>query len=229
MNHVYPINQMMRTNMLFNHGNLIIDLIMNFIFVILAFIIFYKTKEMYKLTRYKGIKYFRYSFLFLGLAYFFRAFSLLIRYFFFINIAGKFSSFFLWTIPISFFGILSMLYLFLSLDWKRFINKDNEYLLYLFAFVFSIIFFVTRSHFILLILQSLILLLVIIFHILKNRKNVQKMFFLYSLLLIFWIFNLIIMLPKRIFPYFVFLAIQIFSLIIIMYILIKVLNWVDGR
>ncbi|MCK5698593.1 MAG: hypothetical protein KAH93_02010, partial [Candidatus Aenigmarchaeota archaeon] len=46
-----------------------IELAYTFIVVVLCFLVYYKTREIYDLTGYKGIKYFRRAFLFFGLAY----------------------------------------------------------------------------------------------------------------------------------------------------------------
>lgn len=50
----------------------VIELVFSLIVITTCFVIFFKTKEIYELTEYKGIKYFRYTFVFLGLSYIFR-------------------------------------------------------------------------------------------------------------------------------------------------------------
>jgi hypothetical protein len=54
------------------------EMIYSFIIIICSFMIYRATREMYELSSYKGIKYFRQSFLFFAVAYFFRYF---IRFF----------------------------------------------------------------------------------------------------------------------------------------------------
>ena len=213
--------------MMMGHGNFLIDLIFNLLFVIVSFVIFYKTKEIYELTKYNGIKYFRYSFLFLGIGYFFRASTLLLRLFvdnFFMK--NHFCTRLFWAFPINFFGILAIFYLFLSLDSKKGFSEKYEYLIYLFALLVSLLFYLTHSYNMLIIIQLLSLILVIVIHVFKNRNNIQKMFVIYSLLLVFWILNLFLMLPVKIFSLYTIVFVQIVSLTIMLYIFFKVFKWI---
>ncbi len=51
---------------------LAVELGYTLIVVFICFIIYFKTREIYDLTKYEGIEYFRNTFLFFGLAYIFR-------------------------------------------------------------------------------------------------------------------------------------------------------------
>ena len=50
------------------------ELIYSFVIIVCSLMVYYATKEMYELSSYKGIKYFRQAFLFFAIAYFFRYF-----------------------------------------------------------------------------------------------------------------------------------------------------------
>ena len=50
------------------------EILYSFVIIICSLMIYFTTKELYELTSHKGIKYFRLSFLFFALAYFFRSF-----------------------------------------------------------------------------------------------------------------------------------------------------------
>ena len=63
---MHPILNPMR---FFNPIRLIPELIYTTIIVIFCYLIYHKTKEIYNLTKYKGIHYFRNTFLFFALAY----------------------------------------------------------------------------------------------------------------------------------------------------------------
>ncbi|MDD3264016.1 MAG: hypothetical protein PHT94_03925 [Candidatus Nanoarchaeia archaeon] len=208
-------------------GNFIVDIIFNILFVTFSFIIFFKTKEMYELTKYRGIKYFRYSFLFLGLGYLIRALTGIFRF----GLKNIFSQYhfpmrFFWAFPINFLGILAIFYLFLSIDWKFNYNEKNDYLIYILALLLSIIFYLTKSYYIIILFQILSLIVVVIFHIIKNRKSPKKMFITYSFLLMLWILNLFLIFPERIFSLTTMIIIQSISLIIMSYIFIKVIKWI---
>ena len=48
------------------------ELIYSFVIIACSLMVYYGTKELYELSSYKGIKYFRQAFLFFAIAYFFR-------------------------------------------------------------------------------------------------------------------------------------------------------------
>jgi len=61
------------------------ELFYSFIIIVCSLIIYFGTKELYKLSSHKGIKYFRQAFLFFAIAYFFRGFIKFIVIYFDIN------------------------------------------------------------------------------------------------------------------------------------------------
>ena len=50
------------------------EIMYSFIIIMCSLIIYFSTREMYELSSYKGLKYFRLAFLFFAVAYFFRSF-----------------------------------------------------------------------------------------------------------------------------------------------------------
>jgi len=203
------------------------------VFTIAAFIfcvlIFYKTREIYNLTKHKGIRYFRDAFLFFGLSYVLRfLFSIILvsriafdfilpRYFFmptFILIMGYFST-------------MAIFYIIFSSVWKNFDNRILVILGHSVSILLSVICFLTESHMMLFFLQ-LVLLIIAAMLILAMRKDGKKSFQtkgLYLLTLVLWLINLFITGGRQ--PHFfeIGLFFQIISLIVFAVIYIKVSKW----
>src|SRR3989339_186034 len=124
--------------------------------VVFCFLIYFKTKESYQLTKYKGIKYFRVAFLFFGLSYILRfLFSLVLLSkiaFDFILPRGMFAPLFI--LPLGYFSTIGIIYLIFSAVWKKFDNKGVHFLAHTVATLLSLISFFIRSHLILLYSQT---------------------------------------------------------------------------
>jgi hypothetical protein len=208
------------------------ELIYSFVIIVCSLMIYFATKEMYELSSYKGIKYFRYSFLFFAIAYFFR-YS--IRYFLVLfnldnimeispRILGNISLFFF-----LFSSSMAVFYLLYSVMWKKWNHSKFKICLFnLAAVAIALVGVIFRSPITDLML-NLILFIFILFILLiayKNAKNKQKgknLFIIYLLLFIFWVLNVIdVLLPRFLELYR--LLIYVFSVLIFMIILYKVLK-----
>ncbi len=176
-----------------------------FIFVfILCSLIHLKTKEIYELTAEKSVRYFRNSFLFLGLAYFSRSLLyLLISWGVLFEIPPQALLVDFRTIAVLsgfllvYFGSLSILYLSFSLVWDEF--DLSEALMHLLAITVALVITFFRSFELLVISQiALFFLLAIAIYSAYRASEVRKSFWggiypLYLLLFVFWILNVLVL------------------------------------
>lgn len=170
------------------------ELLVTVFSVVFCILIYLKTRESYKLTKHKGIGYFRDAFLFFGLSYVLRFLMMLVM----------FSSFaFDFFIPHNMFMPLSVLllgyfstagifYLIFSTIYKRFKGRHLVWVGQAIAVALSAVSFITHSYMILVFLQTILLIvavsLVIFMPAEKRRFSPTKM--LYCLVILLWLLNL---------------------------------------
>lgn len=206
-----------------------IELFYTLIIIILCFVIYYKTEEMYNLTKYNGIKYFRYAFLFFGLSYLSRIFIHLIKLsiFAFDFIIPHQFVFPIFMIPVGYFSTMAILFLTYSLIWKKF--KFNKFIKIanILAIVISISAFMYHTPFILSFIQ-LPLIFILLYILLKKHSNKKKnnTLTLYFLIAIFWIISLFTVGPKRLIPFQVIITLKLISIVIFVTIYNKVSKWI---
>lgn len=198
--------------------------IFSIIIVLLCFLIYYKTKEIFNLTNHKGIYHFRTSFLFLGIAYLLR---LLFRssIMFEIFVRGKYfkTGFFV----IGFFSTVAIMHLFLSVSWKKFKRKPTKLMINLLATIISLFSFLSGEPTILILTQlTLLVLTVIIAFDNKFNKNKSKLFLIYVLLFIFWAGSLIPFGSRKYFSFDIIPIVHIVSITIFLVIYYKVNKWI---
>jgi hypothetical protein len=174
------------------------EIIYSFVIIICSLMIYFGTKELYELSSYGGIKYFRKAFLFFGIAYFFRSFiKFLLSYFnirriidFAPSIFGDLSLFLF-----MYFSSMAVFYLIYSLMWKRGGNSGKIYLFHAISLVISGIVILLKSAVVYLWVNIFILLFVIITFYISNKDQKKKkknnLYAIYALLFIFWILNVI--------------------------------------
>lgn len=199
---------------------------------ILSFLLYYKLRETYKLTEYTGLHYFSSTFLFLGLAYFLRFLvSVLLLYdqSEFGSMIWDFRSIMVFTIAfMTYSSSASILYLIYSLAWKWGEFFRNEALLHSLSIIFAVVSILHRpfSIFSIQIALLVVLSIVIILNYRSyegNRKTVVgKVYPLYILLFLFWIFNLL--LPFRLISFDFRIGIYVLSVLVICIIGYKVLK-----
>jgi hypothetical protein len=200
-----------------------IEMIYTLIVILLFLFIYYKTKELYELTKHEGIKYFRLAFIFFSLAYLTRFIFLLFKWTVFSNdyfIPGKYS------LPAAFavvgyFSTIAILYLEYSMLYKKI--KYKSFLAYsnIIAITVGMVsYFVTSS--IILTFIELPLIILIIWTGLKTKNNAKL---LYILISIFWLINLFLLTPKNLFSFEIKIILQSISLIVFMIIIKKAVKW----
>ena len=177
------------------------ELIFTIIAVGFCLLIYFKTREIYELTKYNGIKYFRDAFLFFGLSYVLRfLFSLVLLStiaFDFIIPRDMFVPIFI--LPLGYFSTIGIFYLVFSSIWKRFSNKNLLILGHSVAILLSAMSFITRSHLILLVFQSALLIAAVVLSRVmhKDKKKISQTRILYLLVALLWLINLWVIGPKR--------------------------------
>lgn len=177
------------------------EMIYSFVIIFCSLMIYYVTKEMYELSSHKGIKYFRYSFLFFAIAYFLRTFIKFLLVYFGVNNIILLNPRFIGQLSLFFFiyaGSVAVFYLVYSLvynKWK-FIN-GNVYLIHLISILFSAIIIIYNNvdFFIWLNLALFLLASFSIYaaHIegRKHKKKKNGLILIYVLLVAFWVLNII--------------------------------------
>ncbi len=212
---------------------LISEMVFCIIAVIFCSLIYFKTKDIYDLTKYQGIRYFRGAFLFFGISY---VISFILGLLFFssatldYHIPREFIAPFL--VVISYISTMAILYLIFSSIWKRFNNKHMLILGHVVAISLAVIAFITRSHIIIFVVQLLLLIVAVLLILFSNKKNdtkhksLSQMKLLYLLVAVLWILNLFILGRRgpHDFEWSIFLRIA--SLSVFGYIYYKILKWV---
>jgi len=201
------------------------------IVVFLCLMIFFKTREIYDLTRHEGINYFRITFLFFALAYIFRflhIFSILEKITF--DTDSMMDIFRIFQFPLVFngyFSTLAILSLTYSIIWKKLHIKHALLLFNVIAVLISGIAFFSRSPLLLILAQAVLLIFTIIlacYFYIRSRKFSQ-LFLLYVLFLLFWVVNLFALGPRRFIPFEIQTVFQIISIAVIGIIYYKVARW----
>jgi hypothetical protein len=206
-----------------------IELIYTLVICLLCFLIYFKTKELYELTKHKGIQYFRYAFLFFGLAY---ASRLLVSLLMVGTIALD-----LFIPPGHMIGISMMLlsllstlaifFLFYSTIWKRvkgMLLLTISTILIVAMFVVS---FLTRSLVIVTLIQLLLLVATVIISTIAHRKDkkISQTRVMYLLVSLFWLASLFIVGPIRFRLFWLELVLMVISAAAFALIYFRVLKW----
>jgi hypothetical protein len=190
-------------------ANISTEILYSFIIIFCSLMIYFGTREIYELSSYKGLKFFRQAFLFFGLAYFFRSFIKFILFYF--NVKGIFSISpkllnplvsQLTLILFMYFSTMAIFYLLYSVMYKRWNYEHRIYLFHIIAVVLAIFSVVSRNPLSYLGLNVLLLVFVlfVVYVSYKNSKKKVKgynLYAIYVLLLFFWILNIVdILIPS---------------------------------
>jgi len=180
------------------------ELLYSFVIIVCSLMIYIGTKELYELSSYKGIKFFRQAFLFFAIAYFFRTISKFFILFSYQKIS-PFHPIFLLSITsliFIYFSFLAIFYLLQSFMWKKW-NKWPHliYLFHVLALLIAVATILSRSHFFYLGANVLLLISIIIIvgirYMGSDNKKSYNLYAIYLLLFIFWILNIVdILIPR---------------------------------
>ena len=182
------------------------EVIYSFVIIVCSLMIYIGTRELYMLSSYKGIKYFRQAFLFFALAYFFRSFIKFALIYFNVGQIMDFSPRVFGPVTLfifMYFSSMAIFYLLYSVMWKRLEGKFKKiYLFHFLAIIISLVSILSRSPIVNFGLNLFLLLFVIliVYTAYINTKNKTKgynLYTIYILLTVFWILNIIdILIPK---------------------------------
>ncbi|WP_456330289.1 hypothetical protein [Archaeoglobus sp.] len=166
---------------------------------VLCFILYYKLREVYRITDYRGFHFFSNTFLFLGIAYFLRfvtfllfASGVLFDELSFEGVRG------LMTFSLAFLaysGSVAILYNIYSLLWRWLEKIPSEAIIHIVAVLIALISIIARSP-LAFVTSQLILILFLLLAIFINYRHyrfdgkVKRAYPLYILLFVFWLLNL---------------------------------------
>nr|MBA4405626.1 hypothetical protein [Nanoarchaeum sp.] len=175
------------------------EIIYSFVIILCSLIIYFGTKEIYELSSYKGIKYFRQAFLFFAIAYFFRSFIKFISVYFNNNQIFEISPRLFGPLTMFifiYFSSMAIFYLLYSVMWKKWKGSSKQiYLFHLLAFIISIITILSRNILVYLGINIFLLLLVVFtvslaYNSSEYKRKGHNIYAVYVLLLVFWIINI---------------------------------------
>lgn len=215
---------------LFDPVRLSVEIAYTLIVVILCFTIYYKTRELYDLTKHEGISHFRITFLFFGLAYISR-FILFLTVLMGITFDIHFPRNIFAVFPLVFsgyFSTMAILSLSYSILWKKIQVKHTFLLFNVIAVLISGVAFISRSPFLLTLAQAVLLIftaMIIVYYIIRKSGKISQLYILYFLFFIFWIVNLFTLGPRRLIPFEIQTVFQILSIFVIGIIYYKVGKW----
>jgi len=167
--------------------------ILYFILIVgICLVIYFKTKEIYELTRHRGIFFFRNVMLYFALSYFFRMFHVLIpiikEYFYLPPNIGRFS-----LILVGYFSTIAILSIGLSVLSKK-VKYENHYLVLLthyIALLFTFVVFYFKSNKIMMLIQTVLFMGIIILVLINNSTKISFNRISYILLFFFWVLNVL--------------------------------------
>jgi len=203
----------------FDSLRFITEFVYTLIVILMLLFVYFRTRNLYKMSNHEGIKFFRLAFLFFSLAYLARFLFLLFRLTSFSTsyfIPGKYIT----PVVLMLIGYFSTVALFCLMHKKI---KHRSFLLYshVFAGIIAIISYFSSSP----ILIAVIQLPIMIFILWDNLKTKNNTRLLYALMSIFWLINLFLITSKNLFALEFKIALQFISLIVFIIIIKKVIKW----
>ncbi len=171
--------------------DLAIEIVYASIVIILCLIVYFRTRELYKLSSHKGIEHFRNAFLFFAIAYFAR----FLAHVFIVNgITFGLHRYYILAvglIPFAFASSMAILSLTFSTFWRKWKWFDEYYLLYGLAILITLIVYLGKSPLVLTISQIILLVITITMSFINQMKRKSKLYAIYLLIFLFWVLNLI--------------------------------------
>ncbi|MBN1274714.1 hypothetical protein JXA12_00270, partial [Candidatus Woesearchaeota archaeon] len=198
--------------------------------ILICAAIYAKTKEVYRLSGYEGIRFFRHTFLFFALAFLFRLIPLLFRVTD-LHVPGLRLGFLTGFYLFGYASSMAVISLARSATWKKLRRgvMSKPYLYHALALLLPGVVFLTRSRLVFFLTQAGLIISVFIITVAYHRRRKKQSFtrLTYLLLLLFWLVNLaIVTVPK--FMTVTIYALYALSLAVFAVILCKVLRKVRG-
>jgi len=180
-----------------------VEMIYSFVIIVCSLMVYYGTRELYELSSYRGIRYFRQAFLFFAIAYFFRYSIRFILYFFNIRTMHEFFPTSLGLMGLltlflfMYFSSMAVFYLLYSVMWKRWNGKSRRiYLFHAAAVLISLVSIISRRNDVLLGINFIFLMLIsLVYYVAHKDSKIKKgrnnLYIVYSLLFVFWVLNMV--------------------------------------
>jgi hypothetical protein len=207
----------------------IVELVFSLIAILFCFIIYYKTRESYQLTKYEGLRYFRDAFLFFGLSYVMRfLFSPLLFSRNTLELILPNNMFMLFFIfPLGYFSTVAIFYILHSSMWQKINHKGMVVTGHVVAVILPVIAFITRMPILLLYLQTIMLIIVVVlsFFAHNSPKKISNSKITYVLICLLWLINLWIINAGRPFPPLIQTGSQIMCLGVFVSIYYRISKW----
>lgn len=218
----------------FMQASMSTELIYAFVIIVVSLMVYFGTKELYELSSHKGIKYFRLSFLFFAISYFFGSLIKFGILFFDLRQIMHLTPYLMG--PLSqaifmYFSSMAVFYLLYSVLWKRIDKSESKIIFFhILAGIIAILSIIFNDPLFHLIINFFLLIFVSFIFIFSHRNSKKKknnLHAIYFLLFLFWILNMINILIPNVFRSFQ-LLIYLFSIGIFISILYKVLKKTGG-
>jgi hypothetical protein len=182
----------------FMRPTLWIEIVYSIIMIATCLIIYFRTREVHKLSQYKGIKYFRLTFLFFAITYLLRSIVSIQKMIF-----GRleFRNFGIHGLPqllIIYTGSIALLYLIQSMAWKHFKEPEKvSGILHLIAVIIALVSFMFGKEGMMLFgLTQIVFFILAAILVIKNhnktkkrKKGLSQFHIIYTLFFASWIIN----------------------------------------
>jgi len=175
------------------------ELVYSFVIIFCSLMIYFETKKVYDISKYPGIKYFRESFLFFAIAYFFKSFISFFIILFGFHEALEFATVLIGVLSVFVFmyaSTMAIFYLLYSVIWKKLKNKKFVIpIIHILVLAISALSILAHEARILILLQIVIFIFVAIYNVvsykkLDIKKKANSLYIIYLFLFIFWMLNL---------------------------------------
>ncbi len=213
-----------RMMMMFDLTRFSIEVTFTLLIVLFCMVIYFATREIYSLSKHKGIRHFRLAFLFLGLSYLTRLVMQVTSVSSMVFHVGMMHRevWSLFLIPVAYFSTMAIFHLTYSVIWKRFSEHRFLIIANTSAFMLVMLTVFVINPFYLFLLQLLFLIFSII---IQFTKRFSKTRLIYILLLAFWLVSLFLSGPRRLIPTTTLLVLNSISALIFLMIYLKVRKW----
>jgi hypothetical protein len=198
-----------------------IELTYTSLIMFLFIFLYLKTNNLSKFNLHKGLKYFRLSLLFFFLAFLSRTIFYLTRLFFIhsdLHVPGRIISF-ISILVLTYTVTLAIGFLIYSLNWKK-LNYISFIIIIHLIYLISATSFYLVNNLVYLIIIQLLMTGYLLFLVKKTKTKI-----LYTLISLFWIFNMTIFYSRNLIGIEIKAIFQILSLITLTYIIYRVLKW----
>ena len=179
-------------------GTLSMEILYSFVIIVCSLMIYFGTKELYELSNHRGLKYFRFTFLFFAIAYFIRSFIKIIIIYLGKQEVAMVAPIVFGKLPLflfMYFSIMAIFYLLYSVLYKK-LKHDWILLFHLTSAIIAIIITFVGGNIFLVLLINILLLIFIIYVVYlsyhqSKKKKFLNLYAIYFLLSVFWILNIL--------------------------------------